>query len=188
MDQYPLPKLDLFATLAGGKKFTKLDVSQAYQQLILDGDSEKYLTINTHRGLHRYTCLPFGVASAPAIFQRTMDTVLQGISYVICYIDDILVTGADDAAHLRNLAKVFQSLEEHGIRMKKAKCTSMKAEVEYLGHRVDVEGLHTTPDKLAAISKALALKNVQELQSFLGLLNNYGKFLHNLSTTLHPLN
>lgn len=112
VDQYPLPKLDLFATLAGGKKFTKLDISQAYQQLILDGDSEKYLTINTHQGLHRYTCLPFGVASAPAIFQRTMDTVLQGIPYVICYIDDILVTGADDAAHLRNLAKVFQSLEE----------------------------------------------------------------------------
>lgn len=79
-------------------------------------------------------------------------------------------------------------MEEHGIRMKKAKCTSMKAEIEYLGHRVDAEGLHTTPDKLAAISKALALKNVQELQSFLGLLNNYGKFLHNLSTTLHPLN
>lgn len=174
VDQYPLPKPDdLFATLAGGKKFTKLDLSQAYQQLILDGDSEKYLTINTHRGLYRYTRLPFGVASAPAIFQKTMDTVLQGIPNVICYIDDILVTGADDAEHLRNLAEVLQRLEEHGIRMKKAKCTFMKAEVEYLGHRVDAEGLHTTPDKLAAISKAPALKNVQELRSFLVLLNYY---------------
>ena len=189
VDQYPLSKPDdLFATLAGGKKFTKLDLSQAYQQLILDDDSEKYLTINTHRGLYRYTRLPFGVASAPAIFQKMMDTVLQGIPNVICYIDDILVTGADDAAHLRNLAEVLQRLEQHGIRMKKAKCSFMKAEVEYLGHRVDAEGLHTTPDKLEAIRNAPAPKNVQELRSFLGLLNYYGKFLPNLSTTLHPLN
>ena len=61
--------------------------------------------------------------------------------------------------------------------MKKAKHTFMKAEVKHLGHRVDAEGLHTTPDKLAAISKAPAPKNAQELRSFLGLLNYYGKFL-----------
>ena len=84
IDQYPLPKPeDLFATLAGGKKFTKLDLSQAYQQLVLEDDSRKYLTINTHRGLYCYTRLPFGVASAPAMFQQVMDTILQGIPNVI---------------------------------------------------------------------------------------------------------
>ena len=94
VDQYPLPKLeDLFASLAGGKKFSKLDLSQAYQQLPLDEESTKFVTINTHRGLYRYTRLPFGVGSAPALFQKLMDTVLQGIPHVICYIDDILVTG-----------------------------------------------------------------------------------------------
>ena len=82
VDQYPLPgPEDLFVTLAGGNKFTKLDLSQAYQQLTLD---ENLVTINTHRGLYRYNRLPFGVASAPALFQ---DTVLQGIPHVICYID-----------------------------------------------------------------------------------------------------
>ena len=76
VDQYPLPKPeDLFATLAGGKKFTKLDLSQAYQQLTLDNESRKYVTINAHKGLYQYTRLPFGVASAPAIFQRLMDTI-----------------------------------------------------------------------------------------------------------------
>ena len=189
VDQYPLPNPeDLFATLAGGKKFTKLDLSQAYMQLLLDEESRKFVTVNTHRGLYRYTRLPFGVASAPAMFQKLMDTILQGIPNVICYIDDILVTGADDAAHLRNLAEVFQRLEQHGIRMKKAKCNFMQMSVEYLGHRVDAEGLHTTPDKLEAVVKAPAPKNVQELRSFLGLVNYYGKFLSNLATTLQPLN
>ena len=98
VDQYPLPKPeDLFATLAGGKKFSKLDLSQAYQQLPLDEESMKYVTINTHRGLYRCTRLPFGVASAPALFQKLMDSVLQGIQHVICYIDDILVTGSTSA-------------------------------------------------------------------------------------------
>ena len=63
IDQYPLPKPEnLFATLAGGKKFTKLDLSQAYQQLELDDPSKLLVTINTHRGLYRYNRLPFGVA------------------------------------------------------------------------------------------------------------------------------
>ena len=107
VDQYPLPKPDdLFATLAGGKRFSKLDLSQAYQQLVLNDESKQYTTINTHRGLYQYTRLPFGVASAPALFQKIMDTILQGIPHVICYIDDILVTGANQEDHLRNLAEV----------------------------------------------------------------------------------
>ena len=146
-NQYPLSNPDyLFATLAGGKKYTKLDLSQAYQQLVLDDESHKYLTINTPRIVQLYTHLPFGIASIPAIFQKVMDMVLKGIPNVVCYRDNILVTRADDAAHLRNLAEVLQRLEDHGIQMKMAKCSLMKAEVKYLGHRVDAEGLHTTTD------------------------------------------
>ena len=100
VDKHPLPKPEeLFATLAGGRQFTKLDLSQAYQQLLLDEESKQYLTVNTHLGLYRYTRLPFGISSAPAIFQRTMDSLLQGIPGVICYIDDILITGRDTADH-----------------------------------------------------------------------------------------
>jgi len=66
-----LDKLDLFSKLAGGQKFTMLDMSQAYQQLVLDEDSTKYVVINTSKGL--YNCLPFGVFAAPAIFQRVME-------------------------------------------------------------------------------------------------------------------
>lgn len=95
INQYPLPKPeDLLAMLAGGQKFSKLDLSQAYQQLLQEEESKKYTTINMHKGLYQYSRLPFGIASAPAIFQKTMDTILQGIPHVICYIDDILVTGA----------------------------------------------------------------------------------------------
>ena len=115
VDQYPLPRpSDLFTCLTGGTKFTKLDLSAAYQQLSLDTESQKLVTINTHKGLFQFTRLPFGIASAPAVFQRTMDTILQGIPQVICYIDDILVTGKAEAEHLSNLEEVLKRLQEHG--------------------------------------------------------------------------
>ena len=70
VDQYLLPKpSDLFAALSGGKLFTKLDLAQAYTQMELDVVSRQYVAINTHHGLYQYTRLPFGIASAPAIFQ-----------------------------------------------------------------------------------------------------------------------
>ena len=106
VDQHPPPRLEeLFATLANGKAFTKIDLSQAYQQLQLEESSAQYLTINTPMGLYQYTRLPFGVASAPAIFQRAMDMILQGVDG---YIDDILVTGVTDEQHLERLEEVLK--------------------------------------------------------------------------------
>ena len=148
----------------------------------------KYVTINTHRGLYRCTRLPFGVASAPALFQKLMDSVLQGIQHVICYIDNILVTSSSGEEHLRNLATVFKRLQDHGFRLKQEKCAFLQESVEFLGHKIDAEGLHTLPGKIEAVVNAPEPRNIQELRSFLGLLNYYGKFLPNLSSVVHPLN
>ena len=90
VDKYPLPQPDyIFATLTSGKMFTTLDLSHAYDQLILDEESRKYVVVNSHRGLYCYTRLPFSIASAPALFQCIMDQILQGMEKVTCYLDDI---------------------------------------------------------------------------------------------------
>ena len=112
VDQYPLPKVeDLFATLVGGRKFTKLDLSQAYLQLELHPEARQYCTINTHRGLYQFTCLPFGISSAPAMFQKVMDTILQGVPQTLCFIDDILIMGSSEEEHLKNLEEVLSRLQ-----------------------------------------------------------------------------
>ena len=189
VDQYPLPKPEeIFASLAGGQKFSKLDLSKAYQQLLLSDESKEYTTINTHQGLYQYTRLPFGISSAPAVFQRTMDTILQGIPHVACYIDDILVTGKDDDEHLQSLQKVFQALEVNGLRLQRSKCKFLQPSLEYLGFWIDAQGLHPLASKVEAIEQALKPTNPQQLKSFLGLLTYYGKFIPNLSTLVHPLN
>ena len=188
LDTYPLPCIeDLFSSLSGGKYFSKLDLAQAYLQLPLDEASRKYVTINTQKDLYQYTRLPFGVASAPSIFQRTMDSLLQGIPKVCIYLDDILITGAMEAEHLHNLQEVLNRLEQAGMCLKKDKCTFLIPQVEYLGHQISQKGLHPTKEKVRAIVEASAPQNITQLKSFLGMLNYYSKFLPNLSTLLTPL-
>ena len=162
MDQYPLPRPDeLFATLAKGKIFSKLDLSQAYLQLQLDEASIPYVSINTHQGLYAYTRLPFGVASAHAIFQKMMDKVLQGLEGVLCYIDDILVSSKDEASHFQLLGEVFNRLEQHGFRLKQEKCEFLLPVVEYLGHQISSDGIQPLPNKVDAIVKAPVPQNQQ---------------------------
>ena len=189
VDQYPLPKPDdLFTTLVGGQKFTKMDLKQAYQQMQLEEEAKELVTINTHKGLYRFNRLPFGIASAPALFQRAMDTILQGIPHVICYIDDILITGSTEEEHLRNLEEVLKRLQHHGVLLKASKCAFLQDSVEYLGHIVDKKGLHTMFQKVEAVKLAPVPKNQQDLRSFLGLVHYYGKFIPNLASLLQPLN
>ena len=120
LEHYPLPKVDdLFTMLAGGTLFTKLDMSQAYLQLLLDEQSKELLTINTHKGLFAYNRLPFGVSSAPGFFQRTVESLLKGIPNVLVYLDDILVTGETQEQHIKNLHEVLSRFRDAGLRLKK---------------------------------------------------------------------
>ena len=92
--------------------------SSAYLQMPLDPASREYVTVNTHKGLFQYNHLPFGVASAPAIFQRQMETLLQGVDGVSVYIDDIIIS----EEHLSRLAEVLSRLENAGLRLNREKC------------------------------------------------------------------
>ena len=152
VDQYPLPKpTDLMACLTGGVCFTKLDLTSAYQQMELDEESRELVTMTTQQGLYQYTRLPFGVASAPAIFQRAMDEILQGLPGVICYLDDILITGRTAIEHHERLEEVMRRLQEHGTQLKWEKCTFCVDVVQYLGYWIDSRGVHTTEQKVQTL-------------------------------------
>ena len=106
LDGYPIPKLDdLNTKLFGGQTFTELDLSHGYEQMLVDENSKEFLRINTHKGLYRYNRLPYGVASASGIFQRTIEGLLQGIPSKGVLLDNILITGPSTEEHLHNIDK-----------------------------------------------------------------------------------
>lgn len=186
LEQYPLPVIDdMFACLNGGEYFSTLDLRDAYNQVPLDEESQKLCVINTHRGLFCFKRLPFGIASAPAIFQRKIETVLQGLPGVQAYLDDVLV--AERQGSSETLRAVLQRFREHGVKLRLDKCKFSQPSVTYLGHQIDKNGLHPTEKHVEAIAQAPSPTNVQELRSFLGMLSYYSKFLPNLSSLLAPL-
>ena len=117
-----------------------------------------------------------------------MESVLLGIPRVLCYIDDILITGANTTEHLQNIEKVLKQLVAYGIKAKMDKWAFLKDSLEFFGHVIDKEGIHTSPTKVEAVEQVLIPQNRKELRSFLGLVHYYGKFIPNLSTLLGPLN
>lgn len=189
IEQYPLPKIaDIFASLGGGQKFSKIDLTQAYLQMEVDEVSRNLLTINTHKGLFCFNRLPFGIASAPAIWQRAMDQVLTNIPKTKCILDDMIITGSTDEEHLQNLSLVLQRLEQYGLRANLDKCQFFKDQISYCGHVIDKAGLHKSNEKTNAVENAPTPENVSQLRSFLGLVNYYHRFLPNLATVVGPLN
>ena len=141
-------------------------------QMELEEESRKYVAINTHQGLYQFTRVPYGISSAPTLFQKTMDTILQGKKKVICYTDDILITGENDQEHLQTLADVLETLKQHRRKIKREKCEFLKDSVQFLGHKIDSSGIHADPGKMEAIAKAPRPKNQSHFWDYSSIMGS----------------
>ncbi|EPB69463.1 reverse transcriptase [Ancylostoma ceylanicum] len=149
LHQHPLPTSDdVFTKLNGGTIFTQLDFADAYLQVEVDENSKELLTINTHRGLFRYNRLPFGVKSAPGIFQQIIDSMIAGLNGCAAYLDDVIVTGRNIEEHSANLEALFERIQEYGFRVRIEKCSFLIPQIRYLGSIIDAKGRHPDPAKI----------------------------------------
>ena len=187
-EHYPLPNIDdIFASLANCMYFCVIDLTGAYQQVKLSEESKEFLTINTHKGLFRYNTLSFGVASAPAIFQAIMDQILVNLPKVCCYLDDIIIGGSTEDECKQNLLLVLERLSQYNVKINLEKSKFLEKSVKYLGHILEYNKVRPNPEKMDAVNNAPVPKNVTQLQSYLGLINYYRRFIPNLSTELKDL-
>ena len=170
----------------GGVEFTKLDLSQAYQQLLLSPNLRELLTISTPKGLFQPTRLQFGVHSMSAILQRKLENRLASIPYVKVQSDNIFISGKNIVEHFNNLRKVLKIIYNNGLHLKLQKCVLMQDEVVYLGFKMNKNRIFPLKEKIVAIN-AEEPKNVSELKSFLGLLNYYHRHSQGFADTLEPL-
>ncbi|XP_032067723.1 uncharacterized protein K02A2.6-like [Thamnophis elegans] len=185
---YPVPVVQhLLHTLGEGTVFAKLDLAQAYQQLVVDDEAAEAQTIITHRGAFRCRRLQFGVSIAPGLFQSLMERLLQGLRGVVPYFDDVLVSATSLDELMARLHLVLQRFQQVGLKVKRDKCQVAVAQIEFLGFLIDGSGIHPTAAKTKAIVEAPAPTNRAELQAFLGLLNFYAVFLPHKASVAEPL-
>lgn len=186
--KYPLPRIEeIFASLRGGQLFSKLDLSNAYNQLELDDESQNLCTLSTHLGLFRVKRLPFGVKVAGAIFQKTIETLLRGIPNVMNFMDDIVVTGPDFESHLRTLEMVLKKLQSVGLRLNIEKSCFFMESISYLGFTIDKDGLRMNKKNVESVLNAPVPTNISEVRSLIGMVNFYSIFMPGFAEKMEPL-
>lgn len=188
LNRHPLPTPEeIFAKINGGTVFSQVDLKDAYLQIEMSEESKELLTINTSRGLYRYNRLPFGVKSAPGIFQSVMDNLIAGLPGCATYLDDIVVSGTSETDHDENVRALFKRIAEFGIRVRLEKCAFKEKCIKFLGFIVDSQGRRPDPEKTKAIEAMPRPNNLSEVESFLGMVSFYGTFVPKMREYRAPL-
>lgn len=144
--------------------------------------STKYCTFNTPFGRYCYLRLPFGIKSAPEIFHRAMEQIIEGLEGVRVYIDDIIVWGSTLQEHNQRLYKVMERIKKYGLKLNKNKCEFGVKEILFLGDKLTAHGVEPDQEKIKAIEKMPRPADKTGVLRFMGMVNFIGKFIPNLTS------
>ncbi len=189
-DSYPLPRIDdSLDRLSGAKWFSTLDLQSGYWQVKMAPEDQAKTAFITSQGLYEFKVMPFGLANAPATFERLMERILKGLQWETClvYLDDVVVFAQEFDQAIDRLDTVFSRLEAAGLKLNPNKCNLFQKEVAYLGHVVSENGIATDPEKISAVESWPIPRCVTELRSFLGTCSYYRKFILGYANIARPL-
>ncbi|KAL0556879.1 hypothetical protein IC582_005396 [Cucumis melo] len=189
-NRYPLPRIDdLFDQLQGATIFSTIDLRSRYHQLrIRDSDIPK-TSFRSRYEHYESNVMSFGLTNAPAIFVDLMNRVFKDFldTFVIVFIDDILVYSKTEVEHEDHLHHVLRTLRANKLYAKFSKCEFWLKKVSFLGHVVSSEGVSIDPAKIEAVTSCLQPSTVSEVHSFLGLAGYYKRFVEDFSRIASPL-
>jgi len=190
-DAYSLPLIDDILTSICGKVriFTTIDLFSGFYQIPMDAADIPKTSFTTMYGNYQFKVMPFGLCNAPGTFQREMNRIFLPLigKCMFIYIDDLIIFSSSLNTHITDLQRVFEIIKENGLKINLEKCNFFKESVELLGHTVTIEGISPIPEKTKVIVEWLPPTNVKQLQSFLGSVGYYRKFIANFASLAKPL-
>lgn len=187
----PFPLIeDLVVKTRDCKFFSTLDINSAFWSIPLRVSDRHKTSFVTQEGHFQWNCLPFGLKTSPAIFQRIMSNIIRKHNlsgFTVSYIDDILVFSKTFLEHIEHLKKLFQAIKNEGFRLKFMKCKLAEDSVKYLGHIIQNNAVRPMKDNLISIKNFPVPKTQKNVRQFLGKINFYHKYVPNIASTLDPL-
>lgn len=187
----PFPLIDdLMQKTRNCKFFTTLDINSAFWSIPLKIEDRKKTAFVTQEGHYQWTCLPFGLKTSPAIFQRVLSSIIRKhrlSDFTVNYIDDILVFSKTFDEHIIHLSLLLEAILKEGFRLKFSKCNFAQDSVKYLGHIIKNNTVTPLKDNLIAIKEFPTPKTQKQVRQFLGKINFYGKYMPHTSIVLDPL-
>ena len=171
-----MPKVDeTQAQLAGATVFSKLNTNSGFCQIPLAAESHLLTTFITPFGRFCFNKFPFGISSAPELFQKWMSGILLGLDGVVCQIDDVLIFGANQEEHDSRLIAARERIERARVTLNAEKCQFSHSKIKLMGHIIDERGIQPDSEKISAIVDLDPPQNVTELHRFMGMVNQLGQ-------------
>ena len=190
-NRYPLPLIsELIEKLRGARYFTKLDVRWGFNNIWMKDGDEWKAAFRTNRGLFEPLVMFFGLTNSPATFQTMMNDIFRDLiaeGVVVVYLDDILIFTETIEQHREVTRQVLRLLEENKLFLKPDKCEFERTKVEYLGVVISHNSVEMDPVKVAGVADWPVPTNKKEVQSFLGFINFYRRFIQDFSHHARPL-
>eukprot|EP00253_Pinus_taeda_P031598 PITA_31598 len=150
----PIARLDdLLDQLKGEKYFSKIDLKSRYHQAPIEPFDVWKIAFKANEGLFEWLVMPFGLMNSPATFMRLIDEISQPFtnSFVVVYLDDILIFIQSWEEHLDHIRQVLQTLRQHKLCANLEKCTFGMTQVQYLGYIINEQRVHVDPAKIQVI-------------------------------------